>query len=228
MIDSGSYVDEPSSLNRRLWQTNTSDDFSLWEQSGSDLNTHPLLSSATDLLIAWMPQTEEVTGSSDPQTRWDRYFQSVAAKPPVKVPELAGPAGDLSFEPWNIDAAESAVDCLFTFLRALETCNVTAAMRCVSKHYHVVEEDREIVKESLQVDLEKQMDQWRTMNVQITTTEVPDPIRHPAGILIPITIQVDITNSHREQITSQLISRLCVFSETETGEWLLTAMARIR
>ena len=220
-------MDEQPDLNQHIGPTNTPSDFGFWEQASSDLDTHPLLSSATDLLIAWLPQTEDSAGAVDPQVTWDRYFQGVAASPPKQVPELAKAASNFLAEPWDIDAAESAVDCLFTFLRALETCDINAAMRCVSRHYHVVDGGREIVRKSLQLDLEKLIDQWRGAEVQITTTEVPDPVRHPAGILIPTTIQIDIAIPRREQVTSQLISRLCVFSETETGEWLLSAMARV-
>jgi hypothetical protein len=220
-----------------FWMDEDDDDF-----GGSDddirsaVARRPLLSSATDLLISWLPQPEDSGDTVTSNEIWDRYFGrpggerlSVPHKPhtrrSVRHPETIRPSA-AALEPWEIEAAESSVDCLFTFLRALEKCDISAAMACVSKEYHVVDDDGEIDRPRLQLYLEKLVDEWRGAGVQISTTEVPDPICHPAGVLISGTIQIDF-GVRSPEMASQLISRIFVFSKTSRGEWRLSAIAKV-
>jgi ketosteroid isomerase-like protein len=205
------------------------------EDIRSAVNQHPLLSSVTDLLISWLPEAEEIDGVAGSNGLWDRYFGTAggAQFPAGDTPRAPLSAGDAeiirplvaSFEPWDIEAAESAVDCLFRFLRALQSCDVPAAMACISEDYHLVENGGEVDRGRLQLGLERLVDNWRGADVQISTTEVPDPVFHPAGVLIPATIQVDF-GGHAQR-SSQLISRLFVFRKTSRGEWRISSIAKI-
>lgn len=205
------------------------------EEIRSAVARRPLLSSATDLLISWLPQPDDSGSTAASNEIWDRYFGkprerlSIPHTPhtqrSIRDSETIRPSV-ATVEPWEIEAAESSVDCLFRFLRALEKCDVSAAMTCVSKDYHVVDDDGEIDRPRLQLDLEKLVDEWRGTGVQISTTEVPDPVFHPAGVLISGTIQVDFTK-HSSQRASQLISRIFVFSKSSRDEWRLSAIVKL-
>jgi hypothetical protein len=219
-------------------ETDVEGDESAWDDEFlSDVEEHPFLSSATDLLIAWRPFSEDAGSAIDREAAWDRYFgepriararkQKGARPRKAKTAPLAPTISSDSLPQQALAAAERAVDCLFAFLHALESYDVSAAMKCVSPDYHVVDVSREIDYFSLKLDLEQLTDTWREGTVSISTTEVPSPVTHPAGILIPVTIQVDFTPSFGKPPVSQLMSRICVLRESDPGKWLLSSMARI-
>lgn len=199
------------------------------------VDRHPSLSSATDLLISWLPEPGEFDDADGSNALWDRYFgaSSGANLPASSIRRVQRSTNDAktvrapvaALEPWDIEAAESAVDCLFRFLRALKSCDIPAAMACISEDYHLVEDGCEIDRDRLQLELEKLVDNWRGADAAISTTEVPDPVFHPAGVLIPATIQVDYGG--QPQQPSQLISRLFVFSKSSPGEWRLSSIAKV-
>jgi len=220
-----------------FWMSEDSDDFG---ESGEEIRSavaqRPLLSSATDLLISWLPQSEDSSDTASSNEIWDRYFGNSGGErlSVPHAPHMRRPARDseiirpsvAALEPWEIEAAESSVDCLFRFLRALEKCDISAAMACVSTDYHVVDDDGEIDRPRLQLDLEKLVDEWCGAGVQISTTEVPDPVFHPAGVLISGTIQIDFTEQYPARV-SQLISRIFVFSKSSRDEWRLSAIVKL-
>jgi hypothetical protein len=219
-----------------LWLNEDDEEFSESEEDiRSAAERRPLLTSATDLLISWLPQTEESDDAVVSNGLWDRYFGAPAnARSPVPdTPRALRPAGKpetirpspAALEPWEIEAAESAVDCLFRFLRALEKGDVSVAMTCVSKDYHVVDDDGETDRYRLELQLEKLVDEWRGVDVRISTTEVPDPVFHPAGVLIPGTIQIDFSEPSPQRV-SQLIGRIFVFSKSSGGAWRLSSITK--
>ncbi len=197
-----------------------------WSEPSDPDSPHPWISSATDLLISWFPDTGSEAMPAvrpSPQKTWDEYFGSPS--PPPHSEALAEQTWER--EVWEPDAAESAVDCLFRFIHALELGDLAGVMACIHPDYHVVEDGREIDREVLRMDLERLLDQWRGNHAHITLTEVPDPVFHPAGILILTTIQMDFPVVARQGITSQLLGRLFVFTATPSREWLISSIARV-
>jgi len=166
------------------------------------------LTGGTDLLLAWLP---EGAGRSD---AWDRYFAN--APLPVARPE----------EVWDAELANAAVDCLFRFLRALECRDVDEAMACIAPDYHTFEGGREQDREGLRQKLEYAFDVWRQEEVRLSLAEVPDPVFHPAGILIQSVLQIDSRNAAGEHRT-QVLRRMAVFEETPHDGWLISALSDV-
>jgi hypothetical protein len=184
----------------------------------SDWNSPHPITSATDLLLAWLPE-----GAGGATNAWDRYFAEPplpgAAREPT-VP-IARPE-----ERWDAESANAAVDCLFRFVRALENRDVEEAMECVSPGYHTFEMGRDQDCEALRHKLEYAFDIWRHDEVRLSLAEVPDPVFHPAGILIRSVLQIDSKNAAGEHRT-QLLRRMVVFEETPRDGWLITALSDI-
>ena len=179
------------------------------------VDTRPWLVSATDLLVSWAP-SEVAQESGRPS--WDQYFAQPSRVAP-SVDELPGE------EPWDTGAAELVVDCLYQFLHAVERGDVDAAMACVDDDYHAIENDREVDRDGLRLGLESLLDQWRGSDFHVTLAEIPEPVFHPAGVLIRVTIQVDFTAPLRGRMRTDLFGRVVLFREHPNGEWAITGMA---
>ena len=195
-----------------------------WHGPAEPFEEQPWLVSATDLLIQWRPPDAglQSQGPWRETDVWDRYFQPAHPKNPVsiKAPE---PIDRL----WDSRAAEAAVDCLFEFIHALERGNIRDAMTCVSVEYHSFENDREFDANALRLRLEGLIDLWRGEEVQLSLSEVPDPVFHPAGILIQITLQVDYRSKILGRQNTELIAGVVVFRETPDSRWLISSLSPV-
>src|SRR6476469_9247801 len=103
-----------------FWMSEDSDDFG---ESGEEIRSavaqRPLLSSATDLLISWLPQSEDSSDTASSNEIWDRYFGNSGRErlSAPHAPHMRRPARDSEIirpsvaplEPWEIEAAESSV-----------------------------------------------------------------------------------------------------------------------
>jgi hypothetical protein len=194
-----------------------------WHGPGETPEEQPWLVSATDLLIHWGPEPAVQSGQlyRGPDL-WDRYFQPTRPKP---LDSFAPPAS--VEELWNSRAAEAAVDCLFRFIHALERGDMEEAMSCVSEEYHTFEDDCEFDATALRLRLEALIDVWRGQDVQLSLSEVPDPVFHPSGILIQITLQVDYRSKILGRRNTELIPGVAIFQETSDSRWLIAALAPV-
>lgn len=190
-----------------------------WHDDWNQSEPHPLLTSATDLLLAWMP---EQTGTIEQS--WDKYFgaaeantaQSGLIRTRMPIPDN-----------WDANSANAAVDCLFEFVHALERLDIDAAMACVAEDYHAFEAGCEVDRGSLRLRLEGAFDRWRSGKVSITLAEVPDPIFHQEGILIHTLVQIDQVSTSDVKQTTELLSRIVVFRETARGGWRIGALSPV-
>lgn len=202
-----------------------------WYMPESHFEELPGVMCATDLLVAWEPDTA-VSPLTEFGTAgmWESYFQGTAAAsaPPgesritVDLPQI-----EENDEAWDPDAAAAAVECLFRFVRAIERTNVEEAMLCVADDYHAFERDIDFDRDALRLWLERMVDEWRGPELRINLTEIPDPIFHPLGVLIHVTLQVDYRNKFRDALETLLFGYIVVLDAEPRKEWLIRSLCRI-
>jgi hypothetical protein len=197
------------------WPLDADDDDKPWPSRPDASEPQPWLVSATDLLVSWMPDQVARDGV---RPAWDRYF--------AQPPPAARPSEESSRdEPWDTEAAECVVDCLYRFLHALERRDLAAAMACVAGNYHAIENDAEVTRDGLRQRIEALFDQGGSDGVTVTLTEIPDPIFHPAGVLVRVTMQVDYATPRHGRPRTDLFGRLLLFVEHGNRDWALGGMA---
>jgi ketosteroid isomerase-like protein len=196
------------------------DDFE-WQDPADALDLHPWLLSATDLLVSWAPG-EEMQATPDVARRaWDRYFEPRQPRASAAVPREPEPAP----EPWDAEAAEEVVDCLYRFIHAIERCDIAEVMECVAPDYHALDGDVEVDRDRLRGALEASIDGWRGEQFRVCLTEIPDVVFHPMGVLIRVTVQVDFWSRPHMRTLTELFGRLLWFRPHPDGRWLLAGMA---
>lgn len=199
------------------WQTRADDAWAREERTNAEVDLHPWLLSATDLLVAWAPD-EAMTGAPDVARRaWDRYFEP-QQRAGVEESETAP-------EPWDAESAEMIVDCLYRFLHAIERGDIEAIRECIAPDYHSLEKDLEGGREELVFGLERSIDGWRGEHFRVSLTEIPDVIFHPMGALIRVTVQVDFWSRPHARMLTELFGRLLWFRAQGDGRWLLGGQA---
>ena len=187
-----------------------------WRQAGNEWEPGPPLTSTTDLLMAWTPES----GSSP--AGWDRYFAGVMPPAARRSRAVAGmpPPGEI----WDAEAADAAVDCLFRFVHALERGDIEEAMECIALDYHAFHDHREIDRDGLRLALEASLDRWRGEELSLSLNETPDPVFHPEGILIQTVVQVDYRDPQSHRLTTELIPRVVVFRQDSGNAWQIKAL----
>lgn len=187
-----------------------------WYEPDGQVVQQPWLTSSTDLLIAWHP--EPVVPGAPQTTDWDRFFHPAAMAVEMSRDE------PMTTETWNHEAASSAVDCLYRLVRSLEALDVDAAIECISKGYHGIENDREIDRDGLRLKLDGLVDQWRAAPPHISLTEIPDPVFSPAGILVQATLQADHLGPATGEPETTLLPYVFWFTEDRRSEWVIRSM----
>jgi hypothetical protein len=189
---------------------------------GDEVDFHPLMLSATDLLVAWAPN-ETQSAPEAARRAWDRYFDPVPSPAASQAVEMA--AESLQDETWDAAAAELVVDALYRFIHALERFDIKEAMECIAPDYHTIEHDLEVDRDGLRLRLESSLDHWRGENVRVTLAEIPDPVFHPSGVLIPVVVQVDFWSALQARRMTELLRRVFWFRAQPDGRWLIGGMA---
>jgi ketosteroid isomerase-like protein len=206
--------------------------------------------SATDQLSWWF---RPATGGDDP---WDEFFLDepdgarsgrsgwvpagwvgsagtaapgaarTAAEPPSARTSLrmllAEPEEELTD-----DDAESVVTCLYDFVHALGRRDVESAMTCVAADYATLEDDREVDADGLAARLRGLLDSFAGWQVEVFLVEVPQPVLHPAGILVPVEIQVDAREPGTDARRTLLYSRIAVFAQQPDWGWRIVALSAV-
>ena len=197
-----------------------------WHRVGQHSDEHPWLTSATDLLVSWMPGSQVQMPPEAPpgatQPGWDDYF---AFDPGEATPAEAVLDEPWAAEAWDPAAAQDAVACFFAFLHALERFDIAAAMACVAADYRSMERDLEIDRHALQLRLETMLDRWRAGNLRLSPCEVPDPIFHPEGVLIHTTLQVDHLRASDSLPVTDLMERVFLLNQGSDGRHRISAIS---
>lgn len=195
------------------------DDFE-WHDSAADaFDLHPWLLSATDLLVSWAPGEEMQATPDVARAAWDRYFE-----PQARTAESVRRDPEPAPEPWDAEAAEEVVDCLYRFIHAIERCDIAAVMECVAHDYHALEGDVEIDRDRLRSGLEASIDGWRGEQFRVALTEIPNVVFHPMGVLIRTTVQVDFWSRPHMRTLTELFGRMLWFRMQPDRRWLLAGM----
>jgi hypothetical protein len=199
-----------------------------WYVPESHFEELPGVMCATDLLVAWEPETA-VSPLTEFGTAgvWDAYFQGTAAA--TALPGIAVNVQEIEEhdEAWDPDAAAAAVECLFRFVHAIERTDVEQAILCVAEDYHAFERDIDFDRDALKLWLERMVDEWRGPELRISMTEIPDPIFHPLGVLIHVTLQVDYRNKFRDALETLRFGYIVVLDAEPRKEWLIRSLCRI-
>ena len=202
-----------------------------WYVPESHFEELPGVMCATDLLVAWEPETA-VSPLTEFGTAgvWEAYFQGAAVA--SALPKEGAVAVDVaqieeSDEAWDPDAAAAAVECLFGFVHAIERTDIKQAMLFVAEDYHAFERDIDFDRDALRLWLERMVDEWRGPELRISLTEIPDPIFHPLGVLIHVTLQVDYRNKFRDALETLLFGYIVVLDAEPRKEWLIRSLCRI-
>lgn len=207
--------------------------------------SEPWLPSATDLLVTWHPEAAVAAWPARaPAEAWDSYFgveaprapepgPATAAAPVTPAPALEVPGEWLSGggadvePPLPAHAKEDAVDALYAFLHALERRDVDAALEHVADDYHVLEAEREVDRAGLRRQLEAFLDPLREGLLRIAPVRIPEPIAHPAGVLVRLSLAVDHEPGAGRRPESQRLERLAFFEAGPEGRWRLGALADV-
>jgi hypothetical protein len=181
---------------------------------------HPWLLSATDLLVAWTP--DDVGGGAPPELQrrgWDRYFE------PRSAPREA--VDDGANDIWDAEAAEIVIDTLYRFIHAIERGDIDAVMSCVAADYHAMEGDLELDRDALRLRIEASVELWRSETFRVTLTEIPEPLFHPMGVLVRVTVQIDFWSRPHLRNLTELQPRVLWFRSQPDGRWLLGSMTAV-
>jgi ketosteroid isomerase-like protein len=199
--------------------------------------------SATDLLSWWFrPPT---TGGNP----WDSYFgdtapqtKQVADVPRGSAPSSASPTSaqdpvsraafrallaqdddDLSAED-----ADSAVEVFYEFLHAFGRGDVEEALQYVAEDYHTFENDCEVNRNELANRLENLLASLHGWDFNVSLAMVPEPLRHPYGIVIYAEIQIDAVHPESKAKRNLVKRPLVLLEQQSGGEWKIAAFSEPR
>lgn len=208
--------------------------------------------SATDQLSWWFRPasgrddpwdaffSDEEHGAVPGPRAWPPAGVGVPAAGPAGRHDGTGPAAELPSDRTSLRMllaepeeelvdgdAESVVTCLYDFVHALGRRDVDAAMACVAPDYHALEDDREIDADGLAARIRALLDSLHGWEAEVFLVEIPQPVLHPAGILVPVEIHVDAREPGTDARRSILDNRIAVFARQPDHGWRIAALAAV-
>lgn len=198
--------------------------------------------SATDLLSWWFrppspgrqgwdayfgeeqAHTRETSPSAQRSAESDRSTAPDArsiARTMVTEAILRLPADELASED-----AESAVQVFYRFLHAFGEGDISGCLQWIADDYHVIEEDREIDRNTLRGHLEALLESLHGWDYEVTLSTVPEPVLHPYGILIYAEIQIDATRAEDGGRRGIFEPRVVFLERQEDAGWKIAALSR--
>jgi ketosteroid isomerase-like protein len=183
------------------------------------------LQSSTDVLTPWFPDRWSGTPAAGgvPSAHWDAYFDAGPGADHESAPPFVESAAEPPLDPAIVEAV---VETLYAFLHAIGRADVEAALAEVADDYHAMEGDREVARDGLRQQIESLIDTHRVSGFEISLAQVPQPVPHPLGMLVKLTIQID---SRRDDATPStvLLHRVAVFRDTPDGRWFLASLGLV-
>jgi hypothetical protein len=199
--------------------------------------------SATDLLSWWFrPPTASASS-------WDAYFGantpeanelgSAAPPQPGSSRSTSGAADPvrravfralIAEDEYGLAAedADSAVEVLYEFLHAFARRDVEGALQYVAEDYHTFEEEREVNRRELANRLEALLASLHGWDFSVSLAMVPEPLRHPYGIVIYAEIQIDAVDPVTGAKRNLVERRLVLLEQQSDKSWKLAAFSRVR
>ena len=123
--------------------------------------------------------------------------------------------------------AEAVVTCMYDFVHAVGRRDVEAAMTCVAPDYSTMEDDREIDAERLAAGLRALLDPLHGWDLDAFLVEIPQPVLHPAGILVPVEIQLDARQPETDARRTVVHRRIAVFDRQPDRSWRIVALSTV-
>jgi hypothetical protein len=123
--------------------------------------------------------------------------------------------------------AESVVTCLYDFVHAVGRRDVEAAMACVAADYSTIEDDREVDADGLAARLRALLDPLHGWDLDAFLVEIPQPVLHPAGILVPVEIQLDAREPGTGARRTVVHRRIAVFDRQPDQSWRIVALSAV-
>jgi ketosteroid isomerase-like protein len=195
--------------------------------------------SATDQLSWWF---RPASTSEDP---WDDFFADdrvdvasvtggwMALVPPDAGPEPPSPRMSLRLllsepeeELFEADA-DSVVTCLYDFVHAIGRSDLDAAMACVAADFHTLEDDRELDRDGLAARVKSLLDSLQGWETDIALVEVPQPVLHPAAILVYAELQIDARRPATGERRTVVDRRVAVFSQQRDRSWRIVGLSPV-
>lgn len=198
------------------------------------------LESSTDVLTPWYPERDEMQSAAwglpvqsaawglpaaTSAAAWDAYFARppAGAAPSAPLTDAAPRADDVLAEA----DAEAAVEALYGFVHGLGRGDVGAALAHVSDDYHVLEGEREIGKSGLRQQLERLLDTRREADLRVSLARIPEPLPHPLGALVRVSLQFD-WQAPGARPESLVLHRVAVLRREREASFRLLALADVQ
>jgi ketosteroid isomerase-like protein len=183
---------------------------------------------------AWDNFFEDANVSPIPVSKRAAASSSAVLPPGVAVrddEETLGPLADLRLvraEPEEelFDAdADAVVTCLYDFVHAIGSRDITAAMACVAPDYHTMEGDREVDYVGLGVQLKSILDGLRGWEVETSLVDIPEPVLYPGAILVYTHLQIEGYKHETRARQTIVHRRIAVFRQQSDHSWRLAALS---
>lgn len=191
--------------------------------------------SATDLLSSWF---RPPTGHDDPWKNFFNKFEPHSSSASTTTPAAASvhvhtPKALLKAlfpeqeEDLSNEDADSAIEVLYDFLHALGRHEVETAMTFVADDYHSFEDDREIDRNDLRNMLDALLESLEGWSFDISLSTVPEPLRHPYGIIVYAEIQIDAVQPGTNAKRNIVDRRLVLLQVQSNSIWRLSALSPV-
>jgi hypothetical protein len=195
--------------------------------------------SATDQLSWWF---RPATASERP---WDSFFAGDPGDVPPDDAEWVAPAlADAGREPPSqrmslrlllaepeeelLEAdADSVVTCLYDFVHAIGRSDLDAAMACVAPDFHSLEDDREIDRDALAARIKSLLDSLQGWEAEVALVEIPQPVLHPAAIMVYTELQIDARRPATGERRTILDRRIALFAQQRERNWRIVGMSPV-
>lgn len=217
------------------------------DESGSPALPLPLdvggRMSATDLLSWWFRPPTAAEGA------WNQYFgepegssaraiskpgQAAKANPSTAADRKADSQAALRvLVDWPNDDlanedADTAIEVFYGFLHAFGRKDIASAMQFIAEDYHVFEDDREVDGGDLSTLLESLIESLHGFEFAVSLAMIPEPLRHPYGIVIYVEIQIDARRAQDGAKRNLLERRLVLLQKQADFSWKIAAFSKPR
>jgi hypothetical protein len=123
--------------------------------------------------------------------------------------------------------AEAVVSCLYDFVHAIGRDDLDGAMSCVAPGYHALEDDREVDHDGLTRRVKALLDSLHGWEKEVFLVEVPQPVLHPAAILVHVEMQINARHRVTQERRTILDRRIAVFERQPNRTWRIAALSPV-
>ena len=115
--------------------------------------------------------------------------------------------------------ALAVTDCLYDFIHALERFDVESAMACVADDFHALKANGALDRQGFRHWIEELLDGLRGRQIDVSLTEVAQPVAYGQLVLCETTLQVDPAATSGAVPSSLAFRLLLAFERDVRGIW---------